>query len=71
MNLNETTIAKINSLPEDLLYEVQNFIDFIYIKHKIKSNDNIDPSLVESDMGQYLSQLNEYEELLVEGKIKW
>jgi len=45
MNLNETTIAKINSLQEDLLYEVHNFIDFIYsqllaLARKIKSYED-------------------------------
>ena len=72
MNLNLNTISKFNSLPQNLLYEVNDFIDFLYSKHKIKTIDvETVNSLDESDMSQYLSNLNEYELLLAEGKIKW
>ena len=70
MNLQLDTISKINSLPQNLLSEVNDFIDFLNSKYKIKDN-NDEISLAESDMNQYLKNLNEYEILLAEGKIKW
>jgi hypothetical protein len=70
MNLQIQTISKINALPQDLLFEVNDFIDSLFAKHKI-STENNDSNLVESDMSQYLDNLNEYETLLAEGKIKW
>mgnify|MGYP000929004355 FL=1 len=72
MNLQLNTISKINSLPQDLLFEINDFIDFLYSKHNNKAIDNeIENSMAESDMNHYLSNLNEYESLLAEGKIKW
>jgi len=71
MNLQLNTISKINSLPPDLLFEINDFIDFLYSKHNNKAIDNeIENSMAESDMNHYLSNLNEYESLLAEGKIK-
>lgn len=70
MNIQLNTISKINSLPQNLLYEVNGFIDFLYLKHKIVLNNaEVELNLAESDMSQYLSNLNEYELLLAEGKI--
>ncbi len=72
MNLQLNTICKINSLPPDLLFEINDFIDFLYSKHNNKVIDNeIENSMAEKDMNHYLSNLNEYESLLAEGKIKW
>ncbi len=70
MSLQLQTISKLNALPKDLLIEVNDFIDFLFIKHKIskEKNDNL---LAETDMRQYLENLNEYENLLAQGKIKW
>ena len=70
MSLQLDTISKINSLPEDLLQEVSEFIDYLAKKrHLNKSQEDI--TLSESDMNQYLTNLKEYENLLAEGKIKW
>lgn len=72
MNLQLNTISKINSLPLNLIYEVNDFIDFLYSKHRINlHNDEVKLSLAENDMNRYLSNLNDYELLLSEGKIKW
>jgi hypothetical protein len=70
MDLQLNTINKLNLLPQNLLFEVNDFIDFLYSKHKIKPQTD-ELNLTESDMNQYLSNLNEYETLLAEGKIKW
>jgi hypothetical protein len=72
MNLQLNTLSKINSLPMNLIIEVNDFIDFLYSKHKINLHSNeIESNLTESDMSQYLNNLNEYELQLAEGKIKW
>lgn len=34
MTLRETTIAKLQQLPESILHEVNNFIDFMLFKHQ-------------------------------------
>lgn len=70
MNLPIETISKINSLPNELLFEVNDYIDFLYTRHNLKSQ-NAESGLVENDMSYYLSNLNEYETLLAENKIKW
>ncbi|HLP89233.1 MAG TPA: hypothetical protein VK184_11670 [Nostocaceae cyanobacterium] len=61
MNLQEETIAKIRQMPECLVKEVNNFIDFLMMKHK---NNN-------SDLSEYLSNLEDYEKRLARGEIKW
>jgi hypothetical protein len=35
MTLRETTLAKLQKLPEPLLQEVSNFIDFVEMKHTL------------------------------------
>lgn len=70
MNMQLQTISKINSLPQNLLHEVNDFIDLLFERHNIKSLKD-DNNLLESDMSQYLENLNEYETLLADGKIKW
>lgn len=61
MNLQEETIAKIRQMPESLVKEVNDFIDFLIMKHK---NNN-------SDFSEYLSNLEDYEERLARGEIQW
>ena len=70
MTLQVKTISKINSLPLDLLTEVNYYIDFLVSKHRITPK-NGESNLAEIDMSHYLDNLNEYENLLAEGKIKW
>jgi hypothetical protein len=48
MNIREATISKIQQLPESLLQEVDDFIDFVVRKHQSDSqNRNQDMSLAE------------------------
>jgi hypothetical protein len=68
--MNTQTIDKINVLPSNLLSEVNDFVDFLMLKHKIKIT-NEEESLAEKGMGEYLENLNNYESLLAEGKIQW
>lgn len=76
MNLHEETIAKINQLPEPLVEEVSDFLDFLLMKR-----DNTQwqmwkqfaegMKMAESDFSDYLSNLQEYEERLARGEIQW
>ncbi|MBD2778053.1 hypothetical protein [Iningainema tapete] len=69
MTVHNQTIAKIYLLPEPLIDEVNDFIDFLLWKHK----DNITESLemVDSDFSNYLTNLEDYENRLDRGEIKW
>jgi hypothetical protein len=65
MGNREQLIDKIKSLPEDKLDEVADFVEFIEAKEKGQS------TLAEYGMGEYLSQLSAYEEMLAAGKVEW
>ncbi len=65
MAIREHLIEKIKSLPEDRLEEVGDFVEFLEAKEEGY------PKLAEYGMGDYLSQLSAYEEMLAAGKIKW
>ncbi len=65
MAIRERLINKIQSLPEDKLDEIADFIEFLEVKGKAQS------ALAEYGMGDYLNQLSAYEEMLAAGKIKW
>ncbi len=60
------TIAKISQLPESLVQEVSDFIDFLLLKY----NSEL-PQLAESDFSDYLKNLEAYEESLDRGEIQW
>jgi hypothetical protein len=70
------TIHKIQQLPEPLIKEVNDFIDFIFVKQDNKRwqqwnhfNEALD--LSESDFSDYLTNLESYEERLARGEIQW
>ncbi len=64
-----TTIDKIQLMPASLLPELNDFLDFLIEK---KSKTIISgPDDFESDMTDYLHNLENYEELLAKDKIKW
>ena len=70
------TIHKIQQLPEPLIKEVNDFIDFIFVKQDNKRwqqwnhfNEALD--LSESDFSDYLTNLENYEERLARGEIQW
>ncbi|WP_445637624.1 DUF2281 domain-containing protein [Nostoc sp. DSM 114161] len=76
MSVHEETIAKIRQLPEPLLQQVNDFIDFLLMKN----NSTLQPSwtefteeaeIVESDFSDYLQNLEDYEERLNKGEIQW
>jgi hypothetical protein len=65
MAIRERIIDKIQSLPEDKLDEIADFIEFVEAKGKAPS------ALAEYGMHDYLNQLSAYEDMLAAGKIKW
>ncbi|MCF4970208.1 DUF2281 domain-containing protein [Nostoc sp. CMAA1605] len=76
MKTHEETIAKIRLLPESLVQEVNNFIDFLVWKSSNKDsstwlNSHESLELMESDFSDYLSNLEDYENRLARGEIKW
>jgi len=62
MAINEVTIAKIEQLSESHAEEVSDFIDFL-LTRSLK--------FAESDFDDYLSNLEDYENRLASGEIKW
>ncbi|MBN3941393.1 DUF2281 domain-containing protein [Nostoc sp. NMS9] len=76
MNIQDQTIGKIRQMPEDLVQEVSDFIDFLLIKHSgnnwelwLQFSESLET--VESDFSDYLSNLKDYEERLARGEIQW
>jgi hypothetical protein len=72
MDIYTNTISKISTLPQNLLEEVNDFIDFLsgrYGNGGISTNNN--PDMYELNMSDYLKNLTDYENLLANGKIKW
>jgi hypothetical protein len=61
MPLREQTLKKIQYLPEPLIQEVSDFIDFIFLKQ----------DQTQSDLFDYLPYLETYEERLAQGEITW
>ncbi|MBF0243562.1 MAG: hypothetical protein HQK64_13945 [Desulfamplus sp.] len=76
MSVRDLTMRKIQHLPETLLKEVNDFIDFIFLKQEssrweLWNNFNESLKLSEQDMSDYLSNLEDYEDRLINGEIKW
>ncbi|MDZ7963145.1 MAG: hypothetical protein RMY34_35705 [Aulosira sp. DedQUE10] len=76
MTVHDETIAKIRLLPDSLVKEVSDFIDFLVWKYGdkdssswLQSRESVD--LVESDFSDYLSNIEDYENRLARGEIKW
>jgi hypothetical protein len=75
MNIQTQTISKIGQMPEALIREVNDYIDFLLWRDRhnqstsTASLDSIE--MVESDFADYLSNLEEYETRLANGEIKW
>lgn len=66
MTVHDETIAKIRQLPESLVQEVNDFVEFLLMKHNRELAE-----MVESDFANYLTNLEDYEERLARGEIQW
>jgi hypothetical protein len=76
MTIYEQTAAKIQQLPDPLVREVGNFIDFLLLKQdnmlwQLWNHFHEILDLAESDFSDYLENLESYEESLAHGEIKW
>jgi len=76
MTVHEAARAKIRRLPEPLAQEVNDFIDFLLAKAAraegkkwVGIADELDTA--ESDISDYLRNLEHYEERLARGEIRW
>jgi len=72
----EETILKLRKLPEPLLQEVSDYIDFLMVKRNLnywqiwkQFSDSL--QMAETDFPDYLSNLEDYEDRLAKGEIKW
>ncbi|GAB4189710.1 MAG: hypothetical protein Fur006_31240 [Coleofasciculaceae cyanobacterium] len=75
MNLEES-IAKIRQLPEPLVQQVNDYIEFLLMKNDRKRaalwilfNEALETAV--SDFADYLPNLEDYEERLARGEIQW
>ncbi len=66
MTVHDQTIAKIRQLPESLVQEVNDFVEFLLMKHNRELLE-----IAESDFSDYLTNLEDYEERLARGEIQW
>jgi Protein of unknown function (DUF2281) len=76
MSIQEQTVAKIQNLPDTLAQEVNDFVDFLVMKHDAVRRQCTtflaeSGQLAELGMADYLSNLEEYEDLLARGEIQW
>jgi hypothetical protein len=77
MTAHDEAIAKLRLLPESLVQEVSHFIDFLVWKSSSEESSSLwlksreSSELVESDFSDYLSNLEDYENRLARGEIKW
>ena len=76
MAVRDMTMAKIQQLPESLVREVSDFIDFLLMKHdrarwQLRVHFSEALEMAESDFADYLSNLEDYEEHLARGEIQW
>ena len=76
MTVHDVTIAKIQQLPESLVQEVSDFVDFLLTRHdsarwQLWTHFAEASELVESDLTDYLSNLEDYENRLARGEIQW
>jgi len=76
MTVYDMTMDKIRQLPESLVQEVSDFVDFLLMKRDnirwqlwVQFSEGLE--IAESDMADYLLNLEDYENRLVRGEIKW
>ena len=76
MTVYEATIAKIQRLPEPMIHEVQDYVDFLLTRNDSARWQALQllaegTTLTEVDLPDYLPNLEEYEDRLARGEIKW
>ncbi|MBI5603223.1 MAG: hypothetical protein HY879_07695 [Deltaproteobacteria bacterium] len=76
MTLYEETVTKLRQMPEGLIEEVNDFINFILMRHdsnrwQLWNQFSEGLGIAEIDFPDYLSNLQDYEDRLALGEIKW
>jgi len=76
MTVHDVTIAKIQQLPEALAQEVNDFVDFLLVKRdsarwQLWTQFNEALEIAESELSDYLANLEAYEDRLARGEIQW
>jgi hypothetical protein len=76
MTIHDVTIAKVRQLPEALVQEVSDFVDFLLVKRdnarwQLWTQFNEALEIAESDLSDYLTNLEAYEDRLARGEIQW
>jgi len=76
MTAHDKTIAKIHQLPESLVQQVNDFIDFLLVRQDtirweqwMQFSESLE--LSNSDFSDYLPSLEDYETRLARGEIQW
>lgn len=76
MAVYDVTTAKIRQLPDLLVQEVNDFVDFLLLKHdstrwQLWTQFSEALEIAESDFAEYLLNLEDYENRLARGEIQW
>ena len=76
MTVHEATIAKIQRMPEPMVQEVQDYVDFLLTRRDTVRWQTVQHlseaiTLTDSDLSDYLTNLEDYEERLANGEVKW
>jgi len=76
MAVHDIAIAKVRQLPETLAQEVNDFVDFLLVKRdrarwQLWTQFNEALEITESDLSDYLTNLEVYEDRLARGEIQW
>lgn len=76
MTVYDATIAKIRQLPEPLIREVSDFVDFLVMRRdstrwQLWTQFAEVLEIAESDFSDYLRNLEDYENRLARGEIRW
>lgn len=76
MTTYDATITKIGQLPESLLQEVSDFVEFLLMRQdsarwQMWNEFTEAVMLSEADFSSYLSNLEDYEARLASGEIRW
>jgi len=76
MTIYDATIAKIQQLPESLAQEVNDFVEFLAIRYdstrwQLWTQFSEALEIAESDFADYLMNLENYENSLARGEIRW
>jgi hypothetical protein len=76
MTIYDITIEKLQQLPEPLIHEVSDFVDFLLMKHdstrwQLWTHFAENLELTEVDFSNYLHNLEDYESRLASGEIQF